>query len=461
MRKIKKSIIKSSIVLMLLLLALVIAFLINILTLSDKLINSPYNKRLNELRKTTAIGSIYDRNNVTIAGSLDGERVYHSNAIMRNALSHLIGDTYGYCPTGADIRFASILLDYNESLFSNVARFVNREDRSGDDITLTVDSRLNIFAYNQMKDYNGAAVLIDYKTGEILSLVSTPSFDPKSIINDLSINQEKDAFVNRAIQGQYAPGSLFQIITAGTAIEYIADIQNRQFNCSGSIDFDDETIYCDSAHGQITLQEAFAHSCDTVFAQLGVELGAIKLNAFSEQLKFNYDFNYSDIALSSSSISISKKDDNANLAYAAIGQHETLVSPMHMAMITGAIANDGIMISPTLLKAVDNKSVAVNKYGDRIMPYDTAQTLQGYMQISHEYSHGNLNETSTNICSKEGVAVSSKDDSLYPNSWFVGYVNDEEHSIAICIILEQSYVDENPATQVGKKLLDYAISIGY
>lgn len=461
MTKIQKNIIKASVFLMLLFVVIIIAFLIN-LGLSDKLINSPYNKRLNELRETTQIGSIYDTNNVLLAGSEDSQRAYHNNSTMRISHSHLIGDTYGYCPTGADIRFGSILLDFKETFFSTVSEQIKDVQKSGDDIGLTVDCRLNILAYDLMKDYSGAVVVQDYTTGEILCMVSTPAFDPATLIEDLSISMENDAFVNRAIQGQYAPGSLFHIVTAGAALEYIDDTQTRLYNCDSSITIDNETISCASAHGMITLDEAFALSCDTVFAQLGVELGAKKLTSFAEQLKFNYDFNYSDIALYPSNISVSKKEENAAFAYAAIGQHEDIVSPMHIAMIAGAVANDGMMMTPSLLKSIDDNLVSKNKYGTRIISTETALILQSYMLQNVSYGSGSgAISAIVDICGKDGIAISSTDESLYPNAWFVGYINDVNHPLVISVITEQTYVDENTSVIIGKSILEYAFSIGY
>lgn len=462
MTKIQKNIVKSSVVLLLLFLLLIIAFLINLLSLTDKLINSPYNKRLNELRQTTNIGSIYDKNNVLLAGSEDGQRVYHDNQNIRNSHSHIIGDVYGYCPTGADIRFGSILLDYKESLFSRINRQFKDIEKTGDDVALTIDCRLNIFAYDMIKEYNGAVVIQDYTTGEILSMVSSPAFDPNTVLEDLSINMSKDAFVNRAIQGQYAPGSLFHIVTAGAAIENIDDIATEKYKCDGSIEIDDETIYCENAHGYITMDEAFAHSCNTVFAQIGVELGAKKLTSFAEQLKFNYNFNYSDVALYPSSISVSKKEEDAAFAYTAIGQHETIVSPLHMSMITGAIANDGVMMTPNLLMSIDNSIVNKSKHGVRIISNDTVKVLQEYMMQNVSYGSGSKAISNlVKIYGKDGVAISSTDGSLYPNTWFVGYINDDDNAIVICVVLEQSYDGSNPSVEIGKTILEYAYSLEY
>ena len=459
MTQTQKNIIKASVVIMILFLLIIIAFLIT-LGQSDKLINSPYNKRLNELRKTTQIGSIYDTNSILLAGYEDGERTYSSDSQVRNAVSHLIGDTYGYCPTGAEITFASVLLNYNESFFSTVLRLTKGQQRQGEDIQLTVDYNLNVFAYDLMQNYSGAVIVQDYTTGEILCMVSTPAFDPESILDNLDENIEKEAFINRAVQGQYAPGSLFHILTAGAAVKYLENIQNREFLCNGSYTVDDETITCGTAHGKITLEEAFALSCDCVFAELGVELGAKNLTNFAEQLKFNYDFNYTGLSLYTSNISVSKDEEDAAFAYAAIGQHEDTVSPLHMSMIAGAIANDGIMVTPKLLKAIDGKETAVS-HGTAIMSEDIAKLLQQYMTGDNPIEYINNDSGRVEICCTDAIALSSTDESLYPNSWFLAYINDENHPLAICVITEQSYVEENASADIGKNILEYAYSIGY
>ena len=462
MHKVNKNIIRASVFIMILFLVLVVAFLINLFTMSNRLLNSPYNKRLNVLRESTIIGSIYDTNNVLLAGTTeDGKRAYSENEIMRSAVSHLIGDTYGYCPTGADIQFASILLDYNESLISKIKRQINGTPHSGDDIQLTVDCRLNIFAYDKIKGYKGAVVVQDYTTGEILCMVSSPAFDPETIIQDLEINTENEAFVNRAIQGQYAPGSLFHIITAGAAIENIDGILSRKFSCESFIKIDDEKITCDDAHGYITIKQAYAQSCDVIFAQLGVDLGAENLTKFAEQLKFNHNFNYSDILLYPSSINVSKNEEDAAFAYAAIGQHEDIVTPLHMSMIAGAIANDGIMMTPSLLKAVDGQIISNGGHGTRIIAEDTNMILQSFMQGSMSAQSTDGNTDKFEVCCTDGVSVSSKDGSLYNNSWFLGYINNTEHPLVICMILEQSYIDSNPTPEIARDILEYAYSLGY
>lgn len=460
MNDVKRNIIKASVVLMLLFVIIIIAFLVN-LGLTNTLVNSPYNKRLKELRETTEVGSIYDTNNILIAGTLDGQREYHNDEIMRNAHAHLIGDTYGYCPTGCDINLASILLDTKGSVFSTISQLINDETRKGDDIQLTLDCRLNILAYELMEDYSGAVIIQDYTTGEILCMVSTPSFDPNTLLENIDTYNENDAFVNRTIQGQYAPGSMFHIISAGAAIEYIDDIENQTFSCDAIYAVDNEIITCDTRHGNISLEKAFAVSCDTVFAELGVELGANKLVKFSEQLLFNNDFNYSDLVLYPSSITVSTKEENAAFAYTSIGQHETLISPLHLSMIVGAIANDGIMMSPNLLESVDGKDV-FKSHGTRIVTSDTAQTLQKYMNSSVSFGSSNIAASDMfAICGKAGTAISSTDDSLYPNAWFAGYIETIEHPLAICVVTEQSYADENVSAVIAKRLLEYAYTIGY
>lgn len=460
MKDVKRNIIKASVVLMLLFITIIIAFLVN-LGLTSTLVNSPYNKRLNELRENTEVGSIYDTNYILLAGTEDGQREYHENSTMRNAHSHLVGDTYGYCPTGCDINFASILLDTKSSVLSTITQLIKDENRTGDDIELTVDSRLNIFAYDLMEDYSGAVVIQDYTTGEILCMVSTPAFDADDLIENIDEYNENDAFINRVIQGQYAPGSMFHIITAGAAIEYINDIENRNFTCDSIYAVDNELITCDIRHGNMDLEKAFATSCDTVFAELGVELGANRLVNFSEQLLFNKDFNYSDIVLYPSSITVNAKEEDAAFAYTAIGQHETLISPLHLNMIVGAIANDGIMMTPNLLKAVDGNDI-FKSHGTRILTNDTAQTLQEYLASCVSLGSANMAYSDMfTISGKDAAAISSTDGSLYPNAWFAGYIENPEHPLVICVITEQSYVDENVSAVIAKRLLEYAYTIGY
>ena len=258
---------------------------------------TPYNTRLRNAKNSVIPGDITDRNGtVLVTTGADGQREYPVGDETRRAVSHVIGDTQGDVPTGAETFLAADLLGFNASLTDRIAQLF-AEKRRGSDVQLTIDAALQTFAAQQFPEGKyGAVTVINYKTGEVLSLYSNPEYDAAHP------EQFKDAnngvLINRATQGRYAPGSVFKIVTLACALENIPDVQNRTFNCTGSVDVTDEMKLTDSGgegHGTVTLQEAFAQSCNIAFGQLALELGQEKLRETAEKMGFNGNFLFEDL----------------------------------------------------------------------------------------------------------------------------------------------------------------------
>ncbi|MEG2957286.1 MAG: penicillin-binding transpeptidase domain-containing protein, partial [Christensenellaceae bacterium] len=162
---------------------------------------TPYNPRISAAKNVGKAGVIYDRNGVKLAYSKDGERKYADSEEMRRAVSHIVGDVYGKS-LGAETYFAKYLYGYDQSVFDKVAGA--QSGQTGGDVYLTIDANLSEYIYNNM-EYNGAAVVMNYETGEVLASVSVPTFDPNTIKNDEEETGSK--YLNRVTQGKYPPGS--------------------------------------------------------------------------------------------------------------------------------------------------------------------------------------------------------------------------------------------------------------
>ena len=183
------------------------------------------NTRYQTAKRSVIAGDVLDRNSVVLATTdSSGERVYQSNIKARRAIVHLIGDSEGNVANGVDSFEANYLLGFETSLSERVASLIKGETRRGDDLTLTIDSELctkivNTFeSGSQTKGKSGAAVVLNYKTGEVLALVSLPVFDPQNI-TDKDRENPLHPFWNRALQSTLPPGSTFKIITAASALE--------------------------------------------------------------------------------------------------------------------------------------------------------------------------------------------------------------------------------------------------
>ena len=280
-------------------------------------------------------GTITDRSGEVLASTRDGVRSYHADPTVRASLLHLIGDPGGNIGTGAQIKFADKL-----SGFSLIDGLYNAAT-SDAAVQLTVDAAASAAAYKALGSFNGAVVVYNYRTGEILCSVSKPTFDPVSVPSDLTTNPEfAGVYVNRVYQASYAPGSVMKVITAAAAIEQLPDLFDQRFTCDGSIEVDGKTINCMHTHGTIAVGTALAKSCNVAFAELALQLGGNTLKDYCDQLGLLSGYDIDGIKTTAGRFDASP-DNTAALAWSGIGQSTNLVSPINMAIFMGAIGGDG------------------------------------------------------------------------------------------------------------------------
>ena len=470
--------IKVMLVVFMSLLILIISYLIySVTTYGSRWFVNPYNPRIASERKTTDAGDIMDRNGVVLATTGDNHsRTYNKDKDTRMAMSHVVGDVYGLVPTGAESFFAQYLLGFNTSLFDTVSEAFSGTGKVGSSIKLTVDSKLQEYAYSLMKKKTGSVVVMNYKTGEILCELSTPGFDPDNIDAYRPASDEEKAkgksdgdtaaLINRATTGRYTPGSIMKMITLSSAIQNNPDIINQtftctgQFNAGGSIVTDSE----DSVHGELTLEQAFAVSCNVTFAQVATELGANALTKTALNFDFNTDFLFSDLILYASRFP--ELDNESQIAWSGVGQHTVLVTPMHMAMITSAIANNGIMMEPKMLKSVvgarSEAEVLKPTTYKKVLESEQAKIVQDYMLACVTDGTGKKAAVKGYVVGgKTGTAQVSSNGEKAPHAWFCGFVQDEEHPIAIAVIVENGGSGGSIAGPIVSKVLSQAIQLGY
>ena len=200
-------------------------FSVTVYTQGSRWITTQYNRRLTTAKKTVAMGSVTDRNGVTLASTdAEGNRAYAASPIVRRALSQTVGDPLSMSGTGVETFHANILLGLSGSIIDRAWQWVSGEQTRGDDIRLTIDSRLSQYIAEQFPEgYVGAAAVINYQTGEVLSMVSFPNYDPEQVESRSVV---ETAYLNRCLQGQYAPGSVFKIVTLASALENTTGVSN-------------------------------------------------------------------------------------------------------------------------------------------------------------------------------------------------------------------------------------------
>ncbi len=447
-------------------------FCYNLLMYGDRWFADPGNTRLiiDAKDPETIPGNIIDRNGTVLAefkkdrdekGNSFYVRDYH---IDSKYAAHVIGGNkqYGF---GAEVQYVKYLLGYDNNFTERIYRKAFMDKEKGNDVILTIDIELQKIIYDLMSNYNGSAVVMNPKTGEILAMVSKPSFIPGVEVD----KPEKDTLFNKAVFGQYPPGSIMKVITAAAQLQN-ESLKNHKFVCDGTAEFSGFSVSCykKQAHGEVDLEKALEHSCNGYFADVALKLGWKNMLEAGEKFGFNTDFIFSgtsEIIMSSSKLPLNRHTSNFDLAWTGVGQGKTLVSPLHMAMIASAIANDGKMMEPRLIHGVQktNGSIYVpNPPKVYLSPIDfaTANKIKDMMIRVVEKGTGQGAQVEGLIIGgKTGTAeINDKDD---PHTWFIGFASGENPTIAVSVVLENAGSASQTVTPLAGEIIAEAKKLGY
>lgn len=418
---------------------------------------SPYNTRVKHQKDKITPGNIYDVNGLVMAtADSQGNRTYPQSEEARKANAHILGDQYGVTSGGAEALYSKYIYGFNLNMIDRIVQAYKAQKNKGNDITLTVDSDLNKYIYEQMGSNKGAVVVMNYKTGAVMGSVSKESFDI-SKVQELAKQEYGDGesfFLNKAAMGKYPPGSTFKLITAVSALENMGDATARTYNSSSDVTINGEKItnFDRDSHGQINLDKALQVSSNTYFAQLAKDLGAGKLTKTAENFGFNSNFMFDDVVMANSSYNSGKTDNQ--LAWSAVGQHEDLVTPLHMCMIVSAIANDGVMMEPKTLLSVKD-SLGINIYSMRSNKVKQVTSSQIAKQMK-DMMVGVVEKGTGRNAAVSGLTIGGKTGSAETgrstHAWFVGYIDSEETPYAVAIILEDAGTGGKNAAPLAKKI---------
>ncbi|MBT3319588.1 MAG: hypothetical protein HN948_07065 [Clostridia bacterium] len=427
-------------------------------TYGERWFVTPYNPRIQNMQTTVNAGDIYDRAGRALLYTKGGEREYISDKGRRTAVSHIVGDGFGLT-YGAQTNFAKYLYGFDKNAFSRIEDLVSGNERQGSDIVLTIDAKLSEAALDALGDNRGAIVVMNYETGEILASVSSPNFDPKDMSLFLDGGGESE-LVNRAFVGLYPPGSIFKLVTAAAMIEN--DLTDFTANCEGSVVIGGQEIACWDVHGDIDLAGAISHSCNVYFAKAADVVGVREINETAQAFLFNKQLLTGDVIMGTSVYEMTT--DETNAAWSAIGQYHDLITPLHACMIAAGIANDGVMMAPKLLlEVVDGETVTYTlKPTTAATPMDDTSLLKQMMLDCVQNGTGsNAAIDGYIIGGKTGTAEIAGDEENAEHAWFIGFVQDEQHPIAIAVIIERAGSGGSNAAPAARKVLAAALDIGY
>ncbi|MBR5337661.1 MAG: penicillin-binding protein 2 [Lachnospiraceae bacterium] len=428
---------------------------------SDKVINNSFNKRQDTLAAEIVKGDILDRNGKVLATTKTAkDGTEYRNYPYGQVFAHVVGYT-DKGKTGLESAENFTLLRSHSSIITQITNDINNVKSNGDNVVTTLDYTLQSVAYNALGGYNGAVIVMEPKTGKILAMVSKPAFDPNNIAAnwDAYTNEQssKGILVNRATRGLYPPGSTFKILTLLEYIRENKDYENFSYTCKGYETADDFKLRCydGTAHGKEDLTAAFANSCNSAFSKIGLSLDINKLRSTCERALFNKSLP-TDIACGSSSFVLEPSATKPEIMMTAIGQGETVVTPMHMAMIGAAIANDGVLMAPYLVDhTVNDAGITVSATGPRkaatLFDKEDCDVLKKYMRaVVTQGTVYQFKGAKYEVAGKTGTAEYSSDKTK-SHSWFVGFANVEDPEILVTAIVEDA---DGVAPAVARQIMD-------
>ena len=427
---------------------------------SEDFINHPSNVRLSKLSDSTVKGDIISSDGEVLATTQVAEdgtetRSYPYGRIFAHAVGYNVNGL-----SGLELEGNFQMLRSHAFILSRIKNDLKGEKNPGDSVVTTINCALQKTAYDGLGSYRGAAIALDPETGKVLAMVSKPDFDPGSVgANwDTLVNSDSSEMLNRALQGLYPPGSTFKILTA---LEYLKEggKDTDSFDCTGTYEEDDYTVHCyhGVVHGEQTFKEAFAHSCNTAFAKVGLSLKKNGLSSVTNQFLFNKSLPTELSNVKKSSFTLDSSAEKPLIMQTAIGQGETLVTPIHMAMIASAICNDGVLMKPYDMDHTQNvagdlvRSYEGEEHG-RLLSEEDASRLKEYMRyVITDGTGKTLSNEAYTAYGKTGTAEfsSNKDEA---HSWFVGFAEKDGKKIAVAVIMEGAGAGSSYALPLAGKM---------
>ena len=397
-----------------------------------------------------ASGSIQDRNGTTLFDCAEGQ--YSDDKTTRISTLHAIGDKQGNINTGAKNLFADQLVGFS---------LITGTSGTGNTIKLTLDANLNNAAYQAMAGRKGVAALYNYETGEVLCMLSTPSFDPADDAEAAKVaagdSNYDGAYLNRFLSGTYTPGSTFKLVTAAAALETLHNEDSFSYTCTGSLTLNGEKITCPSVHGTQDFATALANSCNGAFATLATQVGGKTLEKYAKEAGLTSKVNVNGLNTAAGSFTAGTSDND--VGWSGVGQYKDLVNPCAELTLMGCIAQGGSAATPRLLKSVTSSkglpvahvTTETSKIGWKADTCDKIRTLM-HNNVTSNYSK-NLDFGGLNVCAKSGTAEvgTSK-----PHAWFVGFVEDSVYPYAFVVVVENGGWGSSVAGGVAASLLKAA-----
>ena len=393
-------------------------------------------------------GVVTDRDGTLLLDSTDG-RTYSTDAVTRTATMHLLGDRYGYIQAPLLGSFADDMIGFDKinGLYGAEGTEANA--------ALTLSAAAQTAAYQALGNYHGTVGVYNYKTGEILCAVTSPSYDPDNMPDvDADTSGAYDGvYVNRFFQAAYTPGSIFKIVTLAAAIETVPDWENLTFTCEGKTIIGGQEIICEGVHGTITLKQALAHSCNVAFGELAGKVGTKALMEYAEKLGLSESFECDGIPVKAGTVDL-KDADAGDLAWAGIGQYTDQVNALTFMRAMGRIAGGGTGAEPYLMAKITRGEKtayeAKTETSSRALKAETAAKLTEYLRNNVATMYGDWQFGGLNVCAKSGTAEHEGETA---DAMFAGFCVDENCPLAFVVFVENGGSGSAVAAPIAAKVL--------
>lgn len=392
-------------------------------------------------------GVVTDREGILLLDMRDG-MTYSSSPEIRRSVLHWVGDRQGNISAPAVPNYSRQIVGFD--LLNGLYSF----GKSGSVAELTLSARVQVAAMEALGNRKGTVAVYNYRTGELVCAVTSPTFDPDNVpdISGDTTGAYEGVYLDRFTQGTYTPGSVFKIVTLIAALEEIPDAEQLQFTCTGVRQYGVDRITCENTHGTQTLQEAFCNSCNCAFAELSERLGGQTLSQYVKDLGVTAPVSFDGITTATGNYQ--QTDEPVDLAWSAIGQYTDLVNPCSFLSFVGAVAGEGRGAVPYVVaKAGDGLSGydAATKTISLPISRETASKVKQYMRYTVQTKYGDDNFPGLTVCAKTGTAEMDGDKAS--TAVLTGFVDDESLPLAFFICVEEGGYGRATCVPIASQVL--------
>ena len=404
-------------------------------------------------------GTVVDRSGNVLL-DIGTERSYSADATTRKSTLHWLGDRKGFISASAVSNYAGSMVGFDR------INGIYNSGEDGGEAELTLSARVQNAAYEAMNGRKGTVAVYNYKTGEILCAVTTPTFDPDNVpdIEGDTSGAYEGVYLNRFTQSTYIPGSIFKVVTTAAALDCVPDIYDQTFTCTGRIEYGEgeniATVTCENAHGTLDLRSALANSCNCAYAQIAELIGRSNMEKYVKQFQVMEPLEFDGVTTARGNYNI-EGAGAASFAWSCIGQHSDTVNPARYMAFMGAIASGGQGAEPYIVEQVtcgeEVTYEASTQKSDRIMTREVAETLKAYLRSNVKNIYGDWRFPGVNVCGKSGTSQLGGGETS--NAMFAGFVDEEKYPLAFICVVENGGYGSTACIPVLSQVLSACINV--